>query len=770
MYQIGDSILEISCFRSIPGQEVDLARKMEKDGGVPFKGLGAFDIISFSPAEGIFTDRYAGLPQMTVNTAVIPSFSLTADERLPLAEILSDLRLHSCAALAFIKLKSVPDKNYGDWKKSLIRKMLLPRRSTRQIGRYVLGTLGWYELVVITCADDLGTVVREALRLGLDCHDAVAKTYSVVCIGRKELDLLSGQEDKLRSPRPFEEIIPKEINATLAISIGPSSTRALQAFWSAKRYEVSDVLGREDVLVTPPDAITWGQLLEDLLRFRKQHSREILYTQLRVAQITTPVTDDGGDKQGIGKTVRGEGDSEKDAPEVSLEVSPSAWSDTEVRRKLKDYLGPSSAARLIAMVEHVLSLRRNQVEGIAFEDMSRYVESIPQKFSPKSTRADGDTSEPLPSRGDSAANLIKEGIELRLHGIHGTMGELSLQLPPLRSGVHRVLLAIDAFTYCVRSSRLDAIWQGFANSSSRRFFSSVEIINVPYSCLYSPTDWWGIYHEIGHIFILDNEDKAFLTKETDAVKSFLTKTKGEHNWFDLIEEIAAEIIGFELGFYGDFDLFARRLWEYLKLVLQEDRTYEHDPASFSEHRVKQYFIRSFCVKLYNDHVLGDAALDVFEDADLMYEKFYEHIQWVYGNVLGQKTPRSMMCFLAARYAKPLMLLKDVLVHIRGYLHGDGENGWPLPEKSETKKDRGQEKTNTGHVVEAILEGKVWTRKVNYPEAILYWLMQEEYQAGGHVRKKLSVQQEVAAILTFWNLYRRELSQTRFDKGDAEVKP
>jgi hypothetical protein len=768
-YRIGNDFLEIYCFRSIPGLELALADKMAENGGVPFKGLGAFDVISFSSSKDISTHGLANLPTASVNTSIIPCFSFVPEAGTSSKEILSVLRSHSCVALTFVKLKSVPEKDYGDWKVQLIRKLTqFGHRSTERRTRYVLGTVGWYELVIITCADDPSSVTRYAVQLGLECQDAVAKTYSVVCIGHNELKLLSGEGSPTTLAKSFDESIPREINASIVFSISPLSMRTAHRYWSERKYIVSDLLGREDMQVTLSGEITWRRLLEDLLWFRRELGSQLLYTQLRLAR-ETPF--EAGNSDGCvvtGKQRQGTHDV-KQGPISVLHVPPPSWSD-EAKSAMTDYLGSSTTEELISIVEHLFSLQRNHVEGLAFDDMLPYASSINERFCHKEGGAASATRQPLSAHGITATELIKQGIQLRLHGIHGTMGELSLQMPPLRSGVHRILLSIEAFVQRV-ASRLCIDWAGFAIASARGFFSSVEIINVPYSSLFSPTDWWGIYHEIGHVFIVGMEDEGFLTKDTDVVKSFVTKTKGDWNRIDELQEIAAEVIGFDLGFYGDFDLFARRLWTYLKDALRATRLRGDEPDALAdERRVTAYLIRSFSVQLYNDHIRSDKDLCIFENRDMMYRKFYSHIQWIYKDVLKIKMARSSMCFIAAKLTTLAMDMKDILVHIRLYLYGNGDeqNRWPLPEKHEINKKRGQEKTNTGHVVDAILKGEVWTGKVNYPEAVLYWLMKEEMSGSKKLRKKLTATQEIAAILTFWNLYRVRLSQSRLIEGAIEV--
>ena len=763
MYRVGANLLEIRCFRTLPGQELPLAVMLENHGKVPFKGLGAFDVFSFATS-GEFTEEVnLLLPSSTITSVIVPCFPFESPAGGQPAKIVANLQKHSCISLSFLKLNPNPVKNYATWKTDLIAKLLKSASDSTGVIRYVLGTIGWYELVVISCADDLNTAMREALEVGNSCPEKVSKTYSAVCVRLKELQQLISPTPE--SSLPFPEKIPHRESGVLVVSLSPSATRDTHIFWSkTKRYDVFDSLGREDIEVIPKnDNITWGIFLKDLLAFRKEHCRDVLYTQLRLAQEAArtsapPLPEESRiKKSGALPTGFEKGSSDGltvSHPSCHLEADESEWLSSATKENLFLSLGKGSAERLILTVEYLRSLQRSRVEGSAFEDLERYVTSMPERF----PCPDSGDLKPFPIRGHIAAKLIKEGIELRLHGIHGTMGEIALQLPPLRTGVHRILTAIETFTYLVIWNRFQLIWSGFVNASSERFFSSVEIINMPYANLYTPTDWWGLYHEIGHIFILANHDENFLTRNTPTVNFFLASTKGnQEEWLDLLHEVAAEIIGFELGFYNDFHLFSDCLWKYLKNILEEER--DKDDESLSERRLAEYFIRSFAVKLYNEFIRGAETdeIPVFEGAHSMYPEFCAYIEDVYKNVLREKVSHSEVGFLAAKHSRTLVNMKKFLFHVRDYLEKNNENKrvWPLPQKCEVELSNEREPTNTSMVVKSVLKGEVWSGPVNFPEAVLYLLMKHERNSLS-ATKPLSSRQRIAMVLTLWNQYRQGL--------------
>jgi hypothetical protein len=677
-------------------------------------------------------------------------------------QVLANLRAQPCLAVTFVKLDAKHNRDYGEWKFELIERLITQAKSET---RYVFGTLGWYELVVITCGKTLETVIQESLAFGCAHHEVTAKTYSIICIGKTEFQQLLAKEEKPPSGLPFAEPVPSTIYPQLAISASPGSRKEIQGFWESARsqagdpFQIRDSVGKDDFLVLPPERVSWGSLLSNLLRFRQEHGTKVLYTQLRVAgkagEIKNVSTDDKKETSFTGK--------EASPARSGSEPSWLLKLESGIQADLVAYLGIHAAKRLISMTEYLYSMQRNPIVGDAFEDLLAYANDIPWNFQHK---AEG-VREPVPARGLMAADLIKQGVELRLYGIHGTTGELSLQLPPLRSGVHRILLGLEGFIYRILSNRLESKWPGFVNTSAKPFFSSVQTVNVPYNCLYLPTDWWAIYHEIGHIFIDSNEYPHFLRRESPAVKTFLSRTKVDSDqWFDLLKEIVAEIIGYELGFYGDFDLFRKRLWEYLHQTLLEKRLNAEDPHALEERQVEPYLIRSFAVKLYSSSFpqLGDTSMP--DTIESMYEAFLEHIEWVYESGLKISIPRSTKCFLAAKHAKTLYDLKDFLYHVKNFFHEPVKNKkWPLPKKTEIEIETGGTLTNTGDVRKSLLEGRVWTSEVSYPEAVLFHLMQEEHKQDGS-RKLLSIEVMLATVLTFWNLYRLGRSHNEVSRGLA----
>lgn len=760
MYRVGSQILEIRCFRTLPGQESILAGRLEEIGKVPFKGLGAFDIFSFATSDDMVEDTNLQLPSSITTSVIVPCFPFALPTGVPPAQIVERLQGHSCLSLSFLKLNPLPVTHYATWKADLINRLLKPASDSSDVVRYVLGTIGWYELVVISCADDLNTAMQEALDVGNHYPEKVSKTFSATCIRHRELQLLVNATPA--SPLPFPERLLHRESGVLVVSLSPSATRDTHDFWSkTERYDVFDSLGRDDIEVIPKNKnITWGMFLKDLLTFRKEHCREVLYTHLRLAQEAVRESE----------TLIEINCDEQTIPPLSchLKAEEPEWFSSTTTKNLYLTLGKKSAERLIQTVEYLRSLQRSRVEGLAFEDLERYATSMHERFLPPNPSI-LPKPKPFPMLGHSAAKLIKDGIELRLHGIHGTMGEIALQLPPLRTGVHRILTAIETFTYLVVWNRFQLIWPGFVNASSERFFSSVEIINVPYANLYSPPDWWGIYHEIGHIFINANRDSNFLTRHTPTVKLFLSSTKGnQEGWLRLLHEVTAEIIGFELGFYNDFTLFSDYLWKYLKNVLDEER--DQDGESRPEYKLADFFIRAFAVKLYNKYIRGAAtdAISVFDGPHSMYPEFCAYIEEVYKNVLLDDVSPSEIKFLAAKFSRTLVNMKGFLFHVRDYLEkNDGKRVWPLPQNFEIELSNGQVPTNTGKVVNSVLSGEVWSGPVEFPEAILYRLMKHEQDANA-VIQPLKSQQKIAMILTLWNQYRQGLP-TDFDDDQVEMQ-
>jgi hypothetical protein len=87
-----------------------------------------------------------------------------------------------------------------------------------------------------------------------------------------------------------------------------------------------------------------------------------------------------------------------------------------------------------------------------------------------------------------------------LFGTYGTIDEASGQFSEIRGGGQRTLIAIENLVKSI-CDRFGAVWEGFALTGDYKFAATNDIINVPSDALFNPKLWWGLYHELAHVYI-----------------------------------------------------------------------------------------------------------------------------------------------------------------------------------------------------------------------------------------------------------------------------
>jgi hypothetical protein len=300
-----------------------------------------------------------------------------------------------------------------------------------------------------------------------------------------------------------------------------------------------------------------------------------------------------------------------------------------------------------------------------------------------------------------------------------------------KSGYQRPILAIETFIKKTLKKRIGLKWDGFVISVDRKFFARDEILNVPHNVYFTPKDWWPIYHEIGHM-ILDNykvnKDKVTFSmpsqhfgitdRDVPAIRHFLSNKIDDNKWLNLIDEICAEIIGYELGFYSDYTEFFRKTWNYISSIEIYEKNFEFE----------DYIVRTFCVEMYHKIKYKKATVNDLSNIDELYVFLKEHIKKI-ESTINQEMKRSV--FFAARSVKSI----SEIIPIINYLHELFSNIFKFP----PTKEKYNSKTN--NIVSKLKSGEVYFGPIESPEVILYKLMKV---------KTCEDKTSIAFILSLWN--------------------
>lgn len=281
------------------------------------------------------------------------------------------------------------------------------------------------------------------------------------------------------------------------------------------------------------------------------------------------------------------------------------------------------------------------------------------------------------------------------------------------------------------------MWDGFIIAEGDYPFHLTEVISLPVSTLMDPLSWWTIFHETAHAMIYG---LGTLRRDNLVISGFLKDRIDPLPWRKLLEEIAAEIIGYELGFYGDNNYYDKLYWAYL------GKTFQYLQESM---RKEAYLLRGFMVKLYSEqqrHLDSDKGAFCPSKADLFVQlkDYISHVSTairVSDPAWADEIQRERV-FLAANFLQHVIDLLPVCE----YLYGLSRAG----ELDRTSKKRDElEDPNTIGVVSVIIEGKVYMEKINYPSAVLYLLNKKS--------RALNQVQKVAFIRSFSEAYTSEFA-------------
>jgi len=714
--KISKKAMRISCFQVLPGTESEVVEQLRNIyKGSPHaicKGFGGFDIVLIHSAQTFDSFKNNDINISSIlKISHFPCFSYQIDD---VKKVIDAISAATFVGFSLIKLNSEDYKNYAKVKHDIIDKIL---NNKPDITRFVLGTLGWYEIVVVSLSNNISELVKDILRTtAQEDKLPLSKTFSIVSINYNILSNLSVDtlsyesiNKQLASISGFDEKVGdgNDIKVQVSIASRPDDTNSIIDFWNMAGFNTSLQLGKEDILAIPKNEITISELLTNLIIFRKGLSTQILSTNVKIFKTC-----------------------DENPPPTAPKIIFSSVTDKTTNinysyEEYKTFFGKDAAIKLLQILDYLASLRENPIIGDAFSDVMLYVRSI--------NRLVKEGNKEIGSElhiASKAAAILKYGAEVRFQGTYASIEEPTSQFSLIKGGVQRVFLAIEGLVSSVLARQFGAGWEGFVITSEEKFSNINEIINVPIDAMHYPKDWWALYHEIGHIFIdfavLLNGEKL-VGLEVRPIQTFLANKAGhESSYLTLINELAAEIIGFEIGFFGDLKLFISLVWKYLDQVNQAEKQTDYD----------QYLVRTFVVEIYCNYV-KKSNVEAFTDLDAIYKMFIKHIKKV--EVIIERTI-DRKYYIAANNIRCISDLIPYLIYVKTFL---GE--FKLPKRSEISRK------NTKDVVALVIEGTVWLNDISCPEAVLYKLLSTD---------NLDFRTSVAFTLSLWNMERTRQMEFR----------
>jgi hypothetical protein len=732
---IGKGAIKIAFIQTLPGYELQVRSELEaaceeKLQGIKkyaiLKGLGNFDIILVYLTEDFDSHlRLAGPIKNILKSNILLCYPYFKKD----IKIIFDLlQKNLFTVFCMLKVSSSLQERYPQINDKL-------RKFINSSNVSLLGSLGWNELIIMLSSneiEDICNYISENRTIifknpqGKPASPVISKSLSIIGINYEQLPsfrIVSQGFVKTKNYLQRNTFLKRTLRNSGALAIFPTidiTAKAIyqdeiRSFFTDHGFRVSCLVGKQDILVRPLLDMTWSDILSTILFFRHKYRDKIFSTNTRIS-FEEPLSDS------------------LQVQEEHIATQPFDFDYQE----LIDIFGKASASNLSNVFYTVNSLLQNPLSGYIFTDMQNYPDYI-MEAGRNIMEANGGTD----SFATVSANVIRRGAEIRSYGTFETIEEVTGRFTEFRGGCQISILAIELLPTVILDN-LNAVlkgawkhrgWRGFIAVSPEPMFSHVnEVLNVTPEALWDPQTWWALYHEIAHIII--EKLQYLISKEKPSVKSYLSYR--DDRFYDELIELCAELIGYELGFFGDYELYLQLLWKYL-IGLEK----------FEDLQIEEYVYRSFFIELFTEQYGTKARLNKkeqkqFLDLDFLYGKFINHMHRIEGIINKAKKTRGDIfldkSFVAAQNVKMFADLNAFCKDLSTYI-----------KVLKLRPDRGLiSSLNTQQIIKCLENGEIWNNTIESPQAVLYHILKNN---------NLAFNTRIATILSFRN---QQLTKLRPD--------
>lgn len=739
MNSVGEKAIKMGCLQVLPGQEFQVVKALKEackakgTRNVILKGLGFYDIFIFYECEDFKSHlTMAGTIPGIINSYTFLCFPCLGCDTEDFFNKIEDTTFAGLSLLKF--------NHYSKKKLHEIEKLLVKYLNDKVANHWnTLGTLGWNEVILLITYDNIQDIINALLDLNYKFEfdekksDFILKTFSYVGINHDRLPILekvtlniSEMQEFLESDFSLKAPIPDTIITSINISLQPLYYNHIKEYWDKEKFILHESLGNFDIVLKRRKdelgnevEMSWAYFLSCLLCFRQEFRTRINSTHTNIA------TKISGDKNGDKKK------SQKKEPERLKSVSQINYEQgIDISYKKFDKVFKANTPSLFNHFYTLNSAIQNAVSGYAFLDMKEYPLFLLE--SGKAHINDESSERTIDKLFLGATEVIRNGTSLRSYGIAGNQERVHGHFSEIRGGAQRALLAMEFIPDHV-ISRLKSKWYGFINVGDPKFAHFNEVIICPTKSLWEPEQWWALYHEIGHIIC---ERVPWTKKDDPVIGSFLMNMPSPRVWHHFLIELFAEVLGFIIGFFSNFDLYNEVLWEHLINI---------EPTQKEFTPLWPYLIRSFFVKLFELRFRRETITDKeFRDEVWLYKELLKHIEKIQ-NIpsVDRDWPRREKLFFAANHCQTFKELYPIANHLNLQIKLEEEKKDISFAPPDYTKDRQIEKA-----MKSIMKGKVCYKNIHSPESLLYLIFLN--------RRKMDFPKRIAGVLTFWNMSQERL--------------
>lgn len=552
--QVGTRIVKMSFFKVRTGTEaevvLDIRNKLKKakvKNSKIFKVFGTYDLlIIYEPVE-TQSFLFQGVIPNILSSIVFDCFTWrTRTSSGSLVETFNFSRISApLLGIIFFKMKS---NIFQTFKGEVFLKFMNIFSEGKDIS--ALGCFGWSDAILLVSGNSIVDLIRELdgmvdiyIMKGKSGERLALKTFSFVTV-----DFSYCAQILRKKVLTTKSIIPdtmKKVYASLAITCRPDSLDKIMKACAIKfKKKPAISIGKNDLLVEVKNT-KWPSFLKNLLNFRKHYKGDLISTSVQIC---------------------GKRDIRRRLPVVVKKTPIMAYKlgiDKFLDRIPNDDFGKALLSNLYTLNQFVENYLIAEDICALIPFLKRLIGEYLSQFSREEL--------------DHLIQIFQMAVSQRLMGanVEGEDFHLSFHYP--KSGIQKVLTAIEVIPRALLS-RLDIEWRGFVVvGGAPDYRHDLDIINIPGKIWSDPSAWWGIFHEIGHIYALnkkaysDNYLKAFIKEDLNILPRDVSNGDelgvgaGKDYGVTLryLMELIADAFDYRYGFISQENLYLDTVWGYL---------------------------------------------------------------------------------------------------------------------------------------------------------------------------------------------------------------
>lgn len=562
----------------------------------------------------------------------------------------------------------------------------------------ILGTTGWAELVFIVRGNKFSDVLstlsqisQQSISIENNENTFSAKTFSLIGM---DYDLIKQGNYKILESI-FDEKIEdgKDIFPRLNITCAPGDMHEVYKLASEKIGTGYYSYGSFDLSFKPAKCETWGKLAKNVLELRKDMKGKLYSTDIRL----------------FGKKEM------KEYPNFPSHAEARAGIQVDSERiKLFRKWGPIFENTLLNLYFGVSNLMQDPLIGDCFADLKPSLDkSLPEWLGENNVE-----DKNLHNFMGEYIERITFGAMERGHGAFSALEYPNSHFSSTKGGIQRILKAISIVPKKVLA-RIDVKWNGFIVTGFRdlSFSAHHDIINLPSDFLFKPEDWWGLFHEIGHTAMYEEDFIDLLGHEKiiyiiDEISSDKNNSFSRGYIENFISEIGADCFDLYFCHRSDIDLYLKNIWPYI-----------HERGFKADH-----YSRYFCMFLYWKYILLEKKnvfpeqINVHNELDEFRKKLVnlklQNINHVRLNVTAESSFNNysnIINILHSAFSKQLKV-NDLSIELNN--------------------------RNLKKAISTVLEGQIYTSTIEDPDLFILALKKEKSPINFSIR--------MAAIISLWH--------------------